>query len=203
MDTVRLLADTSGEPVLPGTPVLRMETTKSTGTFDGAWWLRRRDLRSRLSGLLTALTARLGPIARVGLDASDWDETPGHLFVDRHMVRIGWSAVRDNIVIVTRGDQDHFLFQVIPPGTGPGPAYAAMDMAVQDDNGVSAERILAATGITRPTGPTHCRVLPAEPGRHTRVSTAARDPGRTSDDRPGFSRAVCFPDRSGPGPSST
>jgi hypothetical protein len=49
MNTVRLRADTSGEPVLPGTPVLRMETTKRTGTFDGAWWPRARDLRSRLS----------------------------------------------------------------------------------------------------------------------------------------------------------
>ncbi|MEV1079670.1 MULTISPECIES: hypothetical protein [unclassified Streptomyces] len=33
---VRLLADTSTEPVLPGTAVLRLETTaKRTGTFDG------------------------------------------------------------------------------------------------------------------------------------------------------------------------
>ncbi|MER5526103.1 hypothetical protein ABT075_16100 [Streptomyces sp. NPDC002677] len=49
MNTVRLLTDTSGEQVLPGTPVLRMETTRRTGTFDGVWWLRTRDLRSRLS----------------------------------------------------------------------------------------------------------------------------------------------------------
>ncbi|MEU2623258.1 DUF5994 family protein [Streptomyces sp. NPDC007157] len=149
MNTVRLLADTSGEPVLPRTPELRLQTTKRAGTFDGAWWPRTRDLRGQLPALLTTLTARLGPIARVGLDASDWDETPGHLFVDGRMVRIDWSAVRDNTMIVTRGDQDHFLFLVIPPGTGPGPAHAAMDMAAQDDNGVSAERILAATGITR------------------------------------------------------
>jgi hypothetical protein len=150
MNTVRLLADTSSEPVVPGTAVLRMETTaKRTGTFDGAWWPRTRDSRSQLSGLLSALTARLGLIARVGLDASDWDETPGHLFVEGHMVRIDWSAVSDNTMIVTRGDQDHFLFLVIPPGARPGPAHAAMEMAVQEDNAVSAERILAATGITR------------------------------------------------------
>ncbi|MFF7948689.1 hypothetical protein [Streptomyces griseorubiginosus] len=50
--------------------------------------------------------------------------------------------------IVTRGDQDlfHFLFLVIPPRAGIGPTYDAMVMAVQDDD-VSAERILAATGI--------------------------------------------------------
>jgi hypothetical protein len=147
---VRLLADISSEPVLPGTAVLRMETTaRRTGTFDGAWWPRTRDLTSELSGLLTALTARLGPLARVGLDAGDWDGSPGHLFVDGHMVRIDWSAVGDNTMIVTRGDQDHFLFLVIPSGTGIGPAHAAMVMAVQDDNAASAERILAATGIAR------------------------------------------------------
>ncbi|WP_405643913.1 DUF5994 family protein [Streptomyces sp. NBC_00019] len=147
---VRLLAGTSGEPVLPGTAVLRMEATaRRTGTFDGAWWPRTRDPKSELSGLLAALTARLGPLARVGLDASDWDGSPDHLFVDGHMVRIDWSAVGDNTMIVTRGDQDHFLFLVIPPGTGTGPAHAAMVMAVQDGDAVSAERILAATGITR------------------------------------------------------
>ncbi|MFJ2901787.1 DUF5994 family protein [Streptomyces sp. NPDC091279] len=145
----RLLADTGGMPVLPGSAVLRMETTaRRTGTFDGAWWPRTRDVRSELAGLLTELTAHLGPLARVGLDAGDWDETPGHLFVDGHMVRVDWSDVSDNTMIVTRGDQDHFLFLVIPPGTGPGPAHAAMVMAVADDNAVSAARILAATGIT-------------------------------------------------------
>lgn len=163
MQSVKLLADTSGEPVLPGTAVLRMETTsRRTGTFDGAWWPRTRDLKSQLSALLTALTARLGPIARVGLDASDWDGAPGHLFVDGHMVRIDWSAVGDHTMIVTRGEQDHFLFLVIPPGAGIGPAHDAMVMAVQDDNDVSAERILAATGITG-AGPSD--VPQSSPGR--------------------------------------
>jgi hypothetical protein len=146
---VRLLADTSSEPVLPGTAVLRMETTpKRTGTFDGAWWPRSRDLGRELSGLVTALTARLGPIVRVGLDASDWDETPGHLDVDGLTVQLRWTAVGDSTMIVTRGEQDHFLFLVIPPHTAPPAARAAMAMAVRDDNAVSAEHVLAATGVT-------------------------------------------------------
>ncbi|MGW7240958.1 DUF5994 family protein [Streptomyces sp. NPDC054804] len=126
-----------------------METTpRRTGTFDGAWWPRTRDPESQLPVLLIALTARLGPVARVGLDASGWDSAPGRLVVEGHPVRIDWSAIEDSTMIVTRGDQDHFLFLVIPPGTAPAPARAAMAMAVQDDNAVSAERILAATGIT-------------------------------------------------------
>nr|WSY55170.1 DUF5994 family protein [Streptomyces sp. NBC_00886] len=145
---VRLLADTASEPVLPGTAVLRMETTpQRTGTFDGAWWPRTRDVESELSGLLTALTARLGPIARVGLDAGEWDSAPGRLVVEGHPVHIDWSAVGDSTMIVTRGDRDHFLFLVIPPEAAPAPAHAAMAMAVRDDNAVSADQILAATGI--------------------------------------------------------
>ncbi|MGA5505306.1 DUF5994 family protein [Streptomyces umbrinus] len=149
MDPVQLLADTSSEPVRPGTAVLRLETTsRRTGTFDGAWWPRSRDIGSQLSGLLIALTARLGTISRVGLDTSGWDETPGHLVVAGHTVHIDWSAVGDSTMIVTRGAQDHFLFLVIPPQTAPGPAHTAMAMAVRDDNAASAEHVLTAAGVT-------------------------------------------------------
>ncbi|AZS83672.1 hypothetical protein ELQ87_04700 [Streptomyces griseoviridis] len=162
MITVRLLADTCGVPVVPGTAVLRWETTATrTGAFDGAWWPRNRDLASQLSELLDALTARLGPLARVGLDASDWDETPGHVHVGDHMVRVDWSAVSDNTMIVTRGEQDHFLFLVIPPGTRPGPAHAAMEMAVRDGNALSAEQILTVTGVR---GPVRTGTLHTAPG---------------------------------------
>nr|WP_216377828.1 DUF5994 family protein [Streptomyces asoensis] len=37
---------------------------------------------SQLPRLLAALTARLDPLARVGLDAGAWGERPGHLVVD-------------------------------------------------------------------------------------------------------------------------
>ncbi|MFI1505200.1 DUF5994 family protein [Streptomyces sp. NPDC020597] len=160
---VGLPADTGREPMLPGTAVLRMETTpRRSGTFDGAWWPRSRDLGGQLSGLLAVLSARLGPLARVGLDAGAWDERPGRLVVDGRTVRIDWSAVSDDTMIVTRGDQDHFLFLVIPPQTAPSQARAAMAMAVRDDNDASAERILATTGVT-PADRTP--VLPGAPGR--------------------------------------
>jgi hypothetical protein len=107
------------------------------------------------------LTARLGPLARVGLDAGAWDERPGHLVVDGRTVRIDWSAVGDDTMIITRGDQDHFMFLVIPPQTTPSLARAALAMAVRDDNDASSERILAVTGVT-PADRTP--VLPGAPG---------------------------------------
>ncbi|MFF3706434.1 DUF5994 family protein [Streptomyces phaeochromogenes] len=146
---VQLLADTNGEPVPPGSAMLRLETTsRRTGTFDGAWWPRSRDLGSQLSGLVIALTARLGTVSRVGLDTSGWDETPGHLVVAGHTVHVDWSAAGESTMIVTRGAQDRFLFLVVPPQTAPGPAHTAMAMAVRDDNAVSAEHVLAAAGVT-------------------------------------------------------
>ncbi|MGW7380176.1 hypothetical protein [Streptomyces sp. NPDC054794] len=48
-----------------------------------------------------------------------------------------------------RGPTSRPRIPAVRPGTGIGPAYAAMVMAVQDDNAVSAERVPAATGITR------------------------------------------------------
>jgi hypothetical protein len=144
-----LLADTSDQPITPGAAVLRMETTSSrVGLFDGAWWPRSRAIETQLPGLIVALTTRLGPIARVGLDASAWDHAPGHMVIDDRTVRIDWSAVDDHTMIITRGPQDHFSFLVIPPHADASAARAAMTMAVQDDNCTSAEQILTDTGIT-------------------------------------------------------
>lgn len=44
-----LLEDTAGvvQPVVPGSAVLRLETTSSrAGFFDGAWWPRSRDIEA-------------------------------------------------------------------------------------------------------------------------------------------------------------
>nr|WTB32232.1 DUF5994 family protein [Streptomyces sp. NBC_00830] len=143
-----LLSDTSGRPIVPGVAVLRMETTPNReGIFDGAWWPRSRDTASELPRLIEALTARLGTVARVGLDASAWDDAPGHLVIGGRTVRIDWSAVDDSTMIVTRGHQDHFSFLVIPPQADAAAARAAMAMAVQDGNCTPAEQILMGVGI--------------------------------------------------------
>ncbi|MFC6064775.1 DUF5994 family protein [Streptomyces ochraceiscleroticus] len=133
----------------PGAAVLRMETTpRRDGTFDGAWWPHSRDLEAQLPGLLRALTERLGPIARVGLDASAWDVHRRYVMSDGHMVRIDWSAVDDSTMLITRGRQDIFSFLMLPPQTAGPAAHNAMTMAVQDGNSASAAEILLTTGIT-------------------------------------------------------
>ncbi|MFK8844173.1 DUF5994 family protein [Streptomyces sp. Ac-502] len=132
----------------PGVAVLRMETTpRRDGTFDGTWWPRSRDLETELPGLMRVLTERLGPLARLGLDASAWDAHPHHLVVDGHLIRIDWSEVGDGTMLVTRGRQDIFSFLMLPPQADASAARAAMAMAVQDGNSASAAEIFSAAGI--------------------------------------------------------
>lgn len=106
--------------------------------------------RSRASRtLISALTAYLGPITRVGLDAGAWDALPTRLIVDGRAVSIDSFPVGDDTVLVTRGEQDHFSLLVVPPHATPEAARAAMAEAVRADNVTQAEQILIDTGTGR------------------------------------------------------
>ncbi|MEU3730427.1 DUF5994 family protein [Streptomyces sp. NPDC033538] len=150
-----LLADGAHESIRPGTALLRLTTThERAGTLDGAWWPRSRTLTAELPGLISALTERLGPITRIGLDSAAWDEMPARLTVDDRVVHIDVFVVGDDTALVTRGDQDHFSLLVIPPDTPPDAARAAMTEAVRNGNPKQAQQILIDTGSHQtPGGP--------------------------------------------------
>lgn len=145
----RLLPDAVHDIVRPGTAVVRLETThERQGSLDGAWWPRSRDVTAELPALITALTEYLGPITRVGLDADAWEQLPTRMTVDGRVVRIDSSAVGDDTVLVTRGEQDLFSLLVVPPHATPEAARAAMVEAVRADNTVQAAQILIDTGTS-------------------------------------------------------
>ncbi|ATW49610.1 DUF5994 family protein [Streptomyces xantholiticus] len=147
----KLLPDAIHKVVKPGTALLRLETTHvREGILDGAWWPRSRDIGAELPSLITALTEHLGPLTRVGLDSTAWEELPTRLIIDDRVVHIDSFPVGDDTVLITRGDRDHFSLLVIPPDTAPDAARAAMARAVVADN-ATAEQILIDTG----TGRTH------------------------------------------------
>ncbi|MBD0840984.1 MULTISPECIES: DUF5994 family protein [unclassified Streptomyces] len=146
----RLLPDAVHRAVRPGTAVVRLETTHDRrGVLDGAWWPRSRDIAAELPGLITALTEHLGPITRVGLDADAWEGLPTRMTVDGRVVHIDSSAVGDDTVLVTRGEQDLFSLLVIPPHAAPDAARAAMAEAVRAGSGSQAAQILIDTGTER------------------------------------------------------
>ncbi|MEU3337296.1 DUF5994 family protein [Streptomyces sp. NPDC006668] len=131
----------------PGTAVVRLETTDDRrGVLDGAWWPRSRDIAAELPALVTALTELLGPVTRVGLDATAWDPLPTRLVVGDRVVRIDSFPVGDDTVLVTRGEADHFSLLVVPPHATPEAARAAMAEAVRAGNVTQAAQILIDTG---------------------------------------------------------
>ncbi|MFF5701831.1 DUF5994 family protein [Streptomyces sp. NPDC012794] len=148
-----LLPDAIHSAVRPGTALLRLATTHTReGVLDGAWWPRSRDVESELPALIGALTEHLGPITRVALDASAWNGLPARLVVDDRVVHLDTDPVGDDTVLITRGDKDHFALLVVPPGTTPDAARAAMARAVRADNVTSAAEILVAPGPAPESG---------------------------------------------------
>ncbi|MGW2716122.1 DUF5994 family protein [Streptomyces sp. NPDC001492] len=146
----RLLPDTFPQGARPGTAVLRLETThERQGVLDGAWWPRSRDIAAELPALVTALTEHLGPVTRIGLDATAWERLPTRLIVDDRVVHIDSFPVGDDTVLVTRGETDHFSLLVVPPHATPEAARAAMAAAVRADNVTQAAQILIDTGTGR------------------------------------------------------
>ncbi|WP_406159277.1 DUF5994 family protein [Streptomyces canus] len=142
-----LLPDAIHRAAKPGTVLLRLETTPSReGNLDGAWWPRSRDIGSELPDLIHVLTGHLGPITRVGLDATAWEELPTRLVIDDRVVHIDSFPVGDSTVLITRGDQDHFSLLVVPPHATPDAARVAMARAVRADNVSHAAQILIDTG---------------------------------------------------------
>ncbi|MEU0369636.1 DUF5994 family protein [Streptomyces sp. NPDC006283] len=145
----KLLPDAIHRAVKPGTALLRLETTHARqGVLDGAWWPHSREIGAELPSLITAVTEHLGPVTRVGLDSSAWEELPTRLVIDDRVVHIDSFPVGDDTVLITRGERDYFSLLVIPPDTPPDAARAAMARAVRADN-ATAEQILIDTGIGR------------------------------------------------------
>jgi hypothetical protein len=136
----------------PGSAILRLETTESReGVLDGAWWPRSRDIGAELPGLVSALNEYLGPITRVGLDTTAWEDLPTRLVIGDRVVRIDSYPVGDNTVLITRGDRDHFALLVVPPQSTPEAARVAMAQAVRADNLADAKQILIDAGADRDT----------------------------------------------------
>ncbi|MFI6002217.1 DUF5994 family protein [Streptomyces sp. NPDC051366] len=140
-----LLPDEIHQAVKPGTALLRLETTRSReGPLDGAWWPRTRDIETELPALISVLSGHLGPITRVGVDASAWNGLPARLVIDGQVVHLDSDPVGDDTVLITRGHNDHFALLVVPPDTTADAAREAMARAVRADNITQAAQLLIA-----------------------------------------------------------
>jgi hypothetical protein len=138
-------------PSLPSVSRLSLDPAlKRRGVVDGGWWPSSRNAEAELPALVSLLTAQVGAIVRLGVDARDWDDLPHRITVDGHVVRIGRFADVDHKIIATRGPQDHILLLVVPPQASTAAAKSALAMAASGTNGGTPDEILAAAGIEQP-----------------------------------------------------
>lgn len=158
------------------------------GTVDGGWWPRSRDAAVELAELAVGLTGPLGMVARLAVDAHDWDDVPRRIKVGGRMLRVGWFPDLDHLIIVTRARQDEFLLLVVPPDTSPDSAEAMLEWAAGGGLGTRPQALPAGgrTAATRTNGGEGedvpaLRLVPDEPATTTGHGVL----GDESRDRPG------------------
>jgi len=116
--------------------------------LDGAWWPRTTDAQAELPPLLEALGGLRGEITHVLLGATEWDQPhPRRLAPGRAAARLGWytSQPAGVVTIMTEFGRDRFDLLVVPPGTAPDAANAAMTAAADADDESSASELLGST----------------------------------------------------------
>ncbi|QKW33492.1 hypothetical protein HUT06_05165 [Actinomadura sp. NAK00032] len=139
---------------LPAPPAPRLRLVPGgtgRGIMDGGWWPRSRDADAELTGLLTALARadRLPDrVTRVAIDFDDWDDSPLRISVLGREVRVHWLAHLDHMVAITCGRADPLLLLVVPPGTRPSAAKAALARSVVEAGDVMPQEILASCDIS-------------------------------------------------------
>lgn len=101
------------------------------GVVDGAWWPRSRDASAELPGLVAAVRLRLGRgVVRVGVGVTTWTDIPRRLQVQGRIVKVGWFASIDPLVVsLTIAGVENITLLVIPPDTPAAIASNALALA--------------------------------------------------------------------------
>jgi hypothetical protein len=116
----------------------------TTGSVDGAWWPRSRDLAAELPALLAVLAVRLGPIERVGYHLGDWGATLRNIRVDGSVVHLGGYRFQHADTVDVLGAKLRLTLLVIPPETPHHAAHDALMAAGHRGNTDDVEHLLTA-----------------------------------------------------------
>jgi hypothetical protein len=145
--TERRATTTTSSP--PSVPRLHLEPTGSRRTLlDGGWWPRSTDPIAELPGLILAIDARRGPIARLVLSADGWTSHPRRIGVDGRVVRVGYFASQPaTLLTALSGDGNRVDLLVVAPDTDTDVADAAMLRAATLDNRIHAPDLMTASPL--------------------------------------------------------
>lgn len=115
--------------------------------LDGAWWPRSRDLQSELSALAEVLDPLWGRITRVGVNPRNWPILPPRIFVNGHVVKVGWftTELDPHGIVLLSYTAGRWNLLVIPPETDAPSAARLMATASADtDPPMTATALIAA-----------------------------------------------------------
>lgn len=126
-------------------PLLRLQVSDPPhpGPVAGAWWPRSRDLAAEATTLVDGFPASIGRVSRILYSTPDWD-APARRIPTRHgTVKAGTFPRDDTHVVVLRlSDHRALTLLVVPAGTPPAAASAAMDSAADALDGQDAHSLL-------------------------------------------------------------
>jgi hypothetical protein len=142
------VATTAAQASADGVRLCLVPATTSQSGLGGGWWPRSRDATAELPGLIAELSARVGRVSRVALQADAFENIPRQLTVSGRRVRVAWFRYMNiNTVLLTMADRDDLVLLVIPPLALPAAAEEAL-RAVSGPGAGPPDAILAAAGIT-------------------------------------------------------
>ena len=147
------LATTAAQASGNGARLTLVPATASPAGLGGGWWPRSRDATAELPGLIAELSARVGRVSRVALQADAFGNIPHQLTVGGRKVRVAWFRYMNiNTVLLTMADRGDLVLLVIPPLAPPAAAEEAL-RAVSGSGAGAPDAILAAAGITADSDP--------------------------------------------------
>jgi uncharacterized protein DUF5994 len=154
---LRIVTPPASMATEPSRQMLRLKLkpkAPATGSVDGAWWPRSRDLSTELPALLTVLAIRLGGVERVSYNLATWDAAPRRLDVNGRRLRLGgFHAQHPHTVDLIGANGTRLTLLVLPPGADPVAAHRTLMTASRRDNVDSIDGLLAATAAPeRATG---------------------------------------------------
>lgn len=153
----------------PTTPRLRMQPADVGRTLlDGGWWPRSGDPVAELPGLVLAIDTLHGPVTRLILAASGWNNHPRRLGINGRVVRLGYYTSQPaNLLTALCDNGQRVDLLVVPADTDVDTANTAMILAATATNVVHAEHIMqsVSTGTTGTSDDTAEAVWDTEGGQ--------------------------------------
>lgn len=125
---------------------LRLKPTAPvSGSVDGGWWPRSRDLAAEPPAVLAELGDRVGPVARVSYHLDGWEPAPRRLPARSARLE-GFRTTDPRTLTVVGRSGARLVLLVVPPPTADTTAESALDTASRAGDAHSTADLLADQG---------------------------------------------------------